>query len=137
MAAAPNSSLLHATLQNLHIAQQQRERESTTPRPVSASASEADPESDDDLELVNVGEGTRPGTPVPGTPGRSRPVSLLAGSAKKDPVSEARWEQMARLIALSSGRCRQQSQSESFSTSTSRASLNAKGYANDGTSLQR
>lgn len=66
---ATTTSLLHTALQNLHVAQQVA-HPSHTPRPPSSASSSrrrsAESEDDDDNELVTVGFGTAPGTPIPG-----------------------------------------------------------------------
>jgi hypothetical protein len=95
--ATSATSLLQTALQNLHVAQQ-AQNQSHTPRAPSSrgdtregstrGGSSASSDEDDD-ELVKVGEGTRPGTPLPGqrglTLGRGGSGSGLPRS--KDPVS--------------------------------------------------
>nr|ODN88730.1 hypothetical protein L203_02744 [Cryptococcus depauperatus CBS 7841] len=89
------SSLLHTALQNLHVSQQIHQQ-SHTPQPPSSPGStssrisstvETPPLSDnetDDDELVLVGKGTRPTTPV-GTRSGARQPSALTGKSR-DPL---------------------------------------------------
>ncbi|EJT47746.1 hypothetical protein A1Q2_04152 [Trichosporon asahii var. asahii CBS 8904] len=69
---ATTTSLLHTALQNLHVAQQVA-HPSHTPRPASSvdsgrssRAGSRMASDDEDDELVTVGKGTAPGTPIPG-----------------------------------------------------------------------
>jgi len=87
------TSLLHTALQNLHVAQQVA-HPSHTPRPPSSvgsskfrlsGASSNGEEEEDDNEIVKVGLGTAPGTPIPG-----RGMVLgqrIKNLNSKDPVS--------------------------------------------------
>jgi len=93
-----STSLLQTALQNLKVSQQVHQP-SHTPRPPSSpgdnesssskGASSASSEEDDEEgELVRVGQGTRPGTPLPGQKGLvlgQKVPSGLVGKAK-DPV---------------------------------------------------
>jgi len=88
------TSLLHTALQNLHVAQQVA-HPSHTPRPpssvgsskfrLSGASSNGEEEEEDDNEIVKVGLGTAPGTPIPG-----RGMVLgqrIKNLNSKDPVS--------------------------------------------------
>lgn len=90
------SSLLQTALQNLHVSQQIHQQ-SHTPHPPSSPGSTSsrlsspggtppmsDWEADED-ELIAVGRGTRPATPVGGRGGTKLPGIL--GGKSKDPVS--------------------------------------------------
>jgi hypothetical protein len=90
------ASLLHTALQNLHVAQQVA-HPSHTPRPPSSvgssshkfalSASSSGDEDDDDQEFVRVGQGTAPGTPIPG---RGMVLAQrIRNLQSNDPVSRA------------------------------------------------
>lgn len=99
------TSLLHTALQNLHVSQQMRDQ-SCTPQPLSMPtsprmsdkelSSNNSSEAEDEDELVNVGKGTAPGTPVPGqkglTLGQRLPSSL--GAKTKDPVGTSSLQTM-------------------------------------------
>ncbi|OXC71155.1 hypothetical protein AYX13_00021 [Cryptococcus neoformans] len=89
------SSLLQTALQNLHVSQQIHQQ-SHTPHPPSSPGSTSsrlsstggtppmsDWEADED-ELIAVGKGTRPVTPVGGR-GSAKPPSILGGKSK-DPL---------------------------------------------------
>jgi hypothetical protein len=99
--AASATSLLQTALQNLHVAQQAQTL-SQTPRPPSSrgdydaqsvtSGGSNDYEDEDDGEMVGVGEGTRPGTPLIGQKGLSLSRGGSGGGVprSKDPVSSRR-----------------------------------------------
>lgn len=96
------TSLLQTALQNLHVSQQTRDQ-SSSPLPRSPrldrspqldpagdsdnSAISSDGEDDSD-ELVQVGRGTRPATPLVGQKGLvlGQRVSSALGGKSKDPV---------------------------------------------------
>lgn len=99
------TSLLQTALQNLHVSQQLREQVgSHTPKAASSRGDPASPasgqltpplspssgeEEEDEDELIKVGKGTAPGTPVPGK-GMvlGQRLSKLGGKVvEKDPVS--------------------------------------------------
>ncbi|KIR30133.1 hypothetical protein I307_00210 [Cryptococcus deuterogattii 99/473] len=88
------SSLLQTALQNLHVSQQIHQQ-SHTPHPPSSpgstssrlsSAGGTPPVSDwetDDDEIITVGKGTRPATPVGGRGGAK--LSSVLGEKSRDP----------------------------------------------------
>lgn len=83
---ATTTSLLHTALQNLHVAQQVA-HPSHTPRPASSVDSGRSSRlgsDDEDDELVTVGKGTAPGTPIPG---RGQVLGQRIKNASNDPVS--------------------------------------------------
>lgn len=105
-----STSLLQTALQNLHVSQQANNQSHTPRDDGSQSRDERDPtpgspqkwsmrsissedgESDDGDgdDLVKVGQGTRPATPLPGQKGLvlgQRVSSALSGKNPKDPVS--------------------------------------------------
>lgn len=107
-----STSLLQTALQNLHVSQQANNQSHTPRDDGSQSRDERDPtpgspqkwsmrsissedgESDDGDgdDLVKVGQGTRPATPLPGQKGLvlgQRVSSALSGKNPKDPVSTA------------------------------------------------
>lgn len=101
------SSLLQTALQNLHVSQQIHQQ-SHTPHPPSSpgstssrlsSAGGTPPVSDwetDDDEIITVGKGTRPATPV-------FKLSSVLGEKSRDPVSSVarqRVDEADRLIKL-------------------------------------
>jgi hypothetical protein len=87
---ATTTSLLHTALQNLHVAQQVA-HPSHTPRPASSvdsgrssRAGSRMASDDEDDELVTVGKGTAPGTPIPG---KGQVLGQRIKNASNDPVS--------------------------------------------------
>lgn len=93
------TSLLHTALQNLHVAQQVA-HPSHTPRPPSSRSSPTQSRrngdaSSDDEEYVRVGQGTAPGTPIPGK-GMVLGQRIKKDNGARDPVSLVAWWLIAR-----------------------------------------